>query len=460
MLHYDTIITSTILDNWKDLNNAWVTRFMEEVEKLGLNQKALKEKENYWVGTLDKCRTFALCKRIENVLAESYRISTLYCYIFPKKSVKAPTKVDLSKAFQPDFHKKTNKNIEFTNFCCGILHELENKTCAHPFYKYVESNKNIKYPIDLFTINSKLKNNQYTSLSEFEEDIRQIFCNCYTYNNVEIKQKGDLKRLRDDTDTDNLSTEHWKKQSRILEQNKDNLVYKQVVDNALLIASSYESLVNGDIIPFIDILKTFLLTRSRMSLSTADEPVLQAIVEYFLPLKYYIPELSLVMNAKKPKGSGRFGFSDIFVLKRIENNNYISLELKYISLNGLIKNQKNNYGANDLENLDKILEKENEETLLKRPYTYWSKEHQKTNKTTIEEILINGIDQLKLYMNTISKGKTVNYSSSGVFDERIKTTKSGNPNKLKGFVILAVGFRRILWRSVEEVISNYIYDRI
>ncbi|GES92952.1 hypothetical protein GLOIN_2v1781474 [Rhizophagus clarus] len=412
-------------------------------------------------------------------------LSTTTATSCSKKSVKAPTKVDLSKAFQPDFHKKTNKNIEFTNFCCGILHELENKTCAHPFYKYVESNKNIKYPIDLFTINSKLKNNQYTSLSEFEEDIRQIFCNCYTYNNVEseiyslgkelesvfnkiwtekiiyqVKQKGDLKRVRDDTDTDNLSTEHWKKQSRILEQNKDNLVYKQVVDNALLIASSYESLVNGDIIPFIDILKTFLLTRSRMSLSTADEPVLQAIVEYFLPLKYYIPELSLVMNAKKPKGSGRFGFSDIFVLKRIENNNYISLELKYISLNGLIKNQKNNYGANDLENLDKILEKENEETLLKRPYTYWSKEHQKTNKTTIEEILNNGIDQSKLYMNTISKGKTVNYSSSGVFDERIKTTKSGNPNKLKGFVILAVGFRRILWRSVEEVISNYIYDRI
>ncbi|GBB84747.1 hypothetical protein RclHR1_11310004 [Rhizophagus clarus] len=515
-LHYDTIATSMILDNWNDLNNAWISHFIKEVEMLGLNHEALKE-----------------------------------------KSVKAPTKVDLSKAFQPDFYKKTNKNIEFTNFCYGILHELESKTCAHPFYKYVKSNKDIKYPIDLFTINSKLKNNQYTSLSEFEEDIRQIFCNCYTYNNVEIKQKGDLKRVRDDTDTDNLSTE----------QNKDNLVYKQVVDNALLIASSYESLVNGDIIPFIDILKTFLLTRSRMSLSTADEPVLQAIVEYFLPLKYYIPELSLVMNAKKPKGSGRFGFSDIFVLKRIENNNYISLELKYISLNGLIKNQKNNYGANDLENLDKILEKENEETLLKRPYTYWSKEHQKTNKTTIEEILNNGIDQLKVYMNTISKGKPVNYSSSGVFDERIKTTKSennnyislelkyislngliknqknnygandlenldkilekeneetllkrpytywskehqktnkttieeilnngidqlkvymntiskgkpvnysssgvfderikttksGNPHKLKGFVILAVGFRRILWRSVEEVISNYIYDRI
>ena len=62
-------------------------------------------------------------------------------------------------------------------------------------------------------------------------------------------------------------------------------------------------------------------------------------------------------------------------------------------------------------------------------------------------------------MNTISKGKPINYSSSGVFDERVKIIES-NPNKLKGFVILVVGFRCILWRSVEEVTSNYIYNKI
>ncbi|PKB96411.1 Bromodomain-containing protein, partial [Rhizophagus irregularis] len=43
----------------------------------------------------------------------------------------------------------------------------------------------IKHPMDLFTIKLKLKNNQYTSLEEFENDIRLIFCNCYTYNDVE-----------------------------------------------------------------------------------------------------------------------------------------------------------------------------------------------------------------------------------------------------------------------------------
>ena len=94
----------------------------------------------------------------------------------------------------------------------------------------------------------------------------------------------------------------------------------------------------------------------------------------------------------------------------------------------------------------------------KKPYTYWSKEHKKTNQTTIGEVLNNGINQLKSYINIISKGKPIDYSSSGVFDERIKITKSESSN-IKGYVILVIGFRRILWRPVEEVISNYIYNK-
>ncbi|PKY46166.1 hypothetical protein RhiirA4_460975 [Rhizophagus irregularis] len=276
---------------------------------------------------------------------------------------------------------------------------------------------------------------------------------------LQVKQKGELKRERDDDDTESSSNERWKKQSQILKQNKNNLAYVQVVDNALLVASAYESLIADNIIPFIKILKTSLLSRSRMSLSSANEPVLQAIIENLLPLKYCIPELSLVINGKKLKGSGRFGYSDIFILSS-EGDNNIILELKYISLVGLINSdQKNNFGANELENLDKILEKENEESVLKRSYTYWSKEEKKKNLTTIGETLNNGLNQLNLYMKTISKGKAINYSSSGVFDERVKITKSKS-NKLKGFVVLVIGFHRIIWKSVNEVTTNYIYNKI
>ncbi|PKB98536.1 Bromodomain-containing protein, partial [Rhizophagus irregularis] len=73
----------------------------------------------------------------------------------------------------------------------NILQELDDKSNIHPFYKYdkeeiLEKNhKIIKNPMDLFTINTKLENNQYKSTEEFENDVRLIFHNCYTYNNVE-----------------------------------------------------------------------------------------------------------------------------------------------------------------------------------------------------------------------------------------------------------------------------------
>ena len=74
------------------------------------------------------------------------------------------------------------------------------------------------------------------------------------------------------------------------------MVYRQVVNDALLIASAYENLIANNILPFIELLKTFLSIRSQISLSSADKPVLQVIVENLLPLKYCIPELSLVQN--------------------------------------------------------------------------------------------------------------------------------------------------------------------
>ncbi|GET00436.1 bromodomain-containing protein [Rhizophagus clarus] len=265
---------------------------------------------------------------------------------FPKEIVKASIK-NPSKTSQPNFPKK---NIKLINFRYDILHKLENNSYAHLFYKYNEENI-IEYPMDLFTINSKLENNQYTNL----EKIFLI---------LQTRKKGELKRARDnnDVDTDNsFTTRSQKRQNQILEENKNNVVYNQVVNDAIPVASAYENLVIGDIIPFIEILKAFLSTRSRMSLLSADESMLQAIVESLLPLKYRIPELSLA------------------------GDTYISLELKYISLVGLIKNQNTKFGANELEDLDKILEKENEECLLKRPYSYWSKEHKKTNQTTIGE---------------------------------------------------------------------------
>ncbi|CAB4478589.1 unnamed protein product [Rhizophagus irregularis] len=330
-----------------DLDNSWATHFMEEAEKLNL--EALKEKIN--IERLQRKRNLQIFW--QEVIKEYYEKENLV----PSITSKVTSTKDFSETSQ-------QKNSELINFCYDILHELENKSCAYPF---IAADKVIKHPIDLFTINLKLKNNQYKSLKEFGKDVRLIFRNCYTYNNVESeiyhsgevlesvfnkkwakriiqvnKQKGlDLKRARDDADDtdENSST-----------------VYRQAVDDAFLIASAYESLIAGNVVPFIKILKTFLLTRSQMSLSSADEPVLQVIVENLLPPKYCVPELALVINGKKSKGTGCFGFSDIFVLSKTGNNN-VSLELKYISLIGLIGNQRDNFNANDLEILTKFLKR-------------------------------------------------------------------------------------------------------
>ncbi|GES94801.1 hypothetical protein GLOIN_2v1781474 [Rhizophagus clarus] len=482
--HRDVIFDSITTTNLKDLNNFWFSRFLLGVENFpDLKTKIIKEQLRY-------------AKPLEifwKEIIKKYKEN-----LEPTITDKIPNTKDSSNT--------ADINL-ITNFCYNILHELESKSNINSFYKLTEkTNKIIKDPMDIFTISLKLDNDEYTNIKEFEKDMQLIFHNCYIYNDTDSKlyhlgkevesvfieiwaektqkkvlkrmqnndidlltnktkvlaekninqQKVELKRVHDD-DVD-LSTDHVAKQIRILEQNKDDLVFKNVINNALYATLAYKNLVAGNIIPFIKNLKTSLLSRSQMSLYSMNEPVLQAIVEGLLPQKYRIPELSLVMDGKKQKGSGRFGYLDIFLVKGAGDYN-ISLELKYVSLVGLIKKQKDEYGANDLEDLDKTLEKENEELLMNRPYSFWSKEHNKMNQITISETLEKGINQLRSYMNIIAKGKPTDYYSSGIFDRRVKITKS-NPNELKGFVILVIGFRRILWRPVGEVTSNYSYNKV
>ncbi|CAB5182260.1 unnamed protein product [Rhizophagus irregularis] len=45
-LYHNIIVTSTFSNNWKNLDNAWATHFLEESEKLNFDQEVLKEKVN------------------------------------------------------------------------------------------------------------------------------------------------------------------------------------------------------------------------------------------------------------------------------------------------------------------------------------------------------------------------------------------------------------------------------
>ncbi|PKC60880.1 hypothetical protein RhiirA1_467397 [Rhizophagus irregularis] len=447
-----TTISST--DTVNNLDAIWFRHFLKEIKSL-FNQETYVEIRNK--ANEEQFRFTNYFQKFWQKIIREHKKENLAPTLAPTVAPYSneTSENETSEVLQLDSNK-TNKNTEKITFQVKQVKDDNTDNTdieEHSSNEYWKKQNNNLAPFVTFYSNE-------TSAIKLSEVSQSNSNKTNKYTEKITQQKGKLKRVRDDNaDTENLSNEYWKKQNQILRQNKNNLVYRHVVDDALLIASAYESLIADNIIPFIKILKTSLLSRSRMSLSSANEPVLQAIVEKLIPLKYCIPELLLVMNGKKPKGSGRFGYSDIFILSN-EGNNNIILELKYISLIGLINsNQKNNFGANELENLDKILENENEESVLKRSYTYWSKNDKKTNLITIGETLNNGLNQLNSYMKTISKGKAINYSSSGVFDERVQITKS-KPNKLKGFVILVIGFRRILWKSANEVTTNYIYNKI
>ncbi|UZO24689.1 uncharacterized protein OCT59_016984 [Rhizophagus irregularis] len=419
-----TTISST--DTVNNLDAIWFRHFLKEIKSL-FNQETYVEIRNK--ANEEQFRFTNYFQKFWQKIIREHKKENLAPTLAPTVAPYSDetSENETSEVLQLDSNK-TNKNTEKITFQVKQVKDDNTDNTdieEHSSNEYWKKQNNNLAPFVTFYSNE-------TSAIKLSEVSQSNSNKTNKYTEKITQQKGKLKRVRDDNaDTENLSNEYWKKQNQILRQNKNNLVYRHVVDDALLIASAYET----------------------------NEPVLQAIVEKLIPLKYCIPELLLVMNGKKPKGSGRFGYSDIFILSN-EGNNNIILELKYISLIGLINsNQKNNFGANELENLDKILENENEESVLKRSYTYWSKNDKKTNLITIGETLNNGLNQLNSYMKTISKGKAINYSSSGVFDERVKITKS-KPNKLKGFVILVIGFRRILWKSANEVTTNYIYNKI
>ncbi|POG80557.1 hypothetical protein GLOIN_2v1764418 [Rhizophagus irregularis DAOM 181602=DAOM 197198] len=105
---------------------------------------------------------------------------------------------------------------------------------------------------------------------------------------LQVKQKEELKRARDDADVENLSTGQYEKIQTVLIIDEIQLIYKNGKQNQADVSKKYA----GSAADFWDTIKL-----SQMS------SVLQAIVKNLLPTNYCIPELSLVMNGKKPKGS-------------------------------------------------------------------------------------------------------------------------------------------------------------
>jgi bromodomain-containing factor 1 len=106
----------------------------------------------------------------------------------PKRSIHPP-KRDLPYSTKPK-KKKYQWELRFCQEVLDELHKPKHFNYAVPFYQPVDPvalniptyHSIIKKPMDLATVQSKLKTGQYENAKEFELDIRLIFKNCFKFN--------------------------------------------------------------------------------------------------------------------------------------------------------------------------------------------------------------------------------------------------------------------------------------
>lgn len=106
----------------------------------------------------------------------------------PKRSIHPP-KRDLPYSTKPK-KKKYQWELRFCQEVLDELHKPKHSFIAYAFYSPVDPvalniptyHSVIKKPMDLSTIQSKLKTGQYENAEEFESDMRLMFKNCYRFN--------------------------------------------------------------------------------------------------------------------------------------------------------------------------------------------------------------------------------------------------------------------------------------
>jgi bromodomain-containing factor 1 len=110
---------------------------------------------------------------------------------------KRPVSQSYSQApLSPVKKKVSKKNPAELKFCASVLRELMNKkhtALNYPFLTPVDAIalgipqylQIIQNPMDLSKIKRKLDHGEYNDGEDFEEDVRLMFNNCYTFNRPE-----------------------------------------------------------------------------------------------------------------------------------------------------------------------------------------------------------------------------------------------------------------------------------
>lgn len=107
----------------------------------------------------------------------------------PKREIHPPPPRDLPYDVKPR-RKKVATELKFCDLVLRELLKRQHQGFAFVFYSPVDPValnipdyfKIIRKPMDLQTIGSKLKTNQYNSAQEFEQDVRLMLSNCFKFN--------------------------------------------------------------------------------------------------------------------------------------------------------------------------------------------------------------------------------------------------------------------------------------
>ncbi|MCJ1381780.1 hypothetical protein MMC17_004891 [Xylographa soralifera] len=108
----------------------------------------------------------------------------------PKREIHPPAPRDLPYSNQKPKKKKYLWELKFCQEVIDQMRKPKYQSVGWPFHNPVDPvalniptyHKIIKKPMDLSTVESKLKGGQYENAKEFESDIRLMFQNCYKFN--------------------------------------------------------------------------------------------------------------------------------------------------------------------------------------------------------------------------------------------------------------------------------------
>lgn len=216
-----------------------------------------------------------------------------------------------------------------------------------------------------------------------------------------------------------------------------------------------DSILDGDISPFINLILTYHKSKSFRSFREYNETAFQTAVELMLPANYYIPEMRLVTGYSN-RGNAQYGFVDIFICDNFYGDRSIIIELKCIPLVGLYSGDIGNVVSNpdfgSLKQLDIKLQNESEDILRGRTYFYYSKEEKKYKSTTVQKTIDDGLNQINKYKSTVQNGKS-RKKKPGILDDNIVI--EDNIGRLGGYLIVTLGSQRIITETIKFIKIDY-----